>query len=192
MSVRCSQCDEELFGAVNRCWRCGQRFAADLDSTKVPPVRRSPIEDITDPGELVVAEVVQPPSLDRSDGATTAGNPVSTIPPVRAPATDGSAQFERRDRLLGAFAIASLVLGLLSLWAGFYTAWALLPSLVGLVLGILALDSKRRGTAILGVGMCCVALAVSGFRAAVEVHTWYKGFSPFEQAPIETDDEWDY
>ncbi|MCC9609721.1 hypothetical protein LOC68_11200 [Blastopirellula sp. JC732] len=39
MATICSNCGEELIGAVNRCWRCGREFEIDSLSD-VPPVRR--------------------------------------------------------------------------------------------------------------------------------------------------------
>lgn len=42
MAVRCSKCGEELMGAVNRCWRCGQSFEVLAGPAGVPPVRRAP------------------------------------------------------------------------------------------------------------------------------------------------------
>lgn len=42
MATICSNCGEELIGAVNRCWRCGREFEIDA-LADVPPVRRSPV-----------------------------------------------------------------------------------------------------------------------------------------------------
>ena len=39
MTVRCAHCGEELLGAVNRCWKCGQQFAAQPTVEGQPPVR---------------------------------------------------------------------------------------------------------------------------------------------------------
>ncbi len=39
MAVRCSKCGEELLGAVNRCWKCGQMFALHPEIDGTPPVR---------------------------------------------------------------------------------------------------------------------------------------------------------
>ena len=44
MSVHCAYCGEELMGAVNRCWRCGRRFAFAPTPESEPPVRRAPID----------------------------------------------------------------------------------------------------------------------------------------------------
>ena len=43
MAVICAKCGEELLGAVNRCWRCGQRAVSSPDAAAAPPVRRSPV-----------------------------------------------------------------------------------------------------------------------------------------------------
>lgn len=42
MAVYCSQCREELLGAVNRCWRCGAAFVPQAGSGQAPPVRINP------------------------------------------------------------------------------------------------------------------------------------------------------
>jgi hypothetical protein len=39
MTVRCAHCGEELLGAVNRCWKCGQQFVARPTVEGLPPVR---------------------------------------------------------------------------------------------------------------------------------------------------------
>ena len=39
MTVRCAHCGEELLGAVNRCWKCGQQFVARPTVDGLPPVR---------------------------------------------------------------------------------------------------------------------------------------------------------
>src|SRR5436190_459879 len=43
MAVTCSNCGEELLGAVNRCWKCGSAFAAPPKTADEPPVRRAPV-----------------------------------------------------------------------------------------------------------------------------------------------------
>ncbi|MFM7073758.1 MAG: hypothetical protein ACKO38_18380 [Planctomycetota bacterium] len=43
MKVHCGYCGEEMMGAVNRCWRCGHRFAATPAADGQPPIRRDPI-----------------------------------------------------------------------------------------------------------------------------------------------------
>lgn len=56
MAVKCSNCGEELLGAVNRCWKCGSAFVAPPMSANVPPVRRAPIMVLYPPSESAGAE----------------------------------------------------------------------------------------------------------------------------------------
>ncbi|TWT33354.1 hypothetical protein [Blastopirellula retiformator] len=82
MATICSNCGEELIGAVNRCWRCGREFEVDA-LADMPPVRRSPVlreylrENSASPadgepivatttpeeaeGEIVTAEIAEKP-----------------------------------------------------------------------------------------------------------------------------------
>jgi len=77
-------------------------------------------------------------------------------------------------------AVASLVLGLLSLGSSFFTVGALFLALVGLPMGIWGLSSNRRGQAIVGLLLCCIALAISGFGAAALLYELRYGISPWE------------
>jgi hypothetical protein len=55
MTVRCAHCGEELLGAVNRCWKCGQAFSAQPTVDGLPPVRsQSPAAGA---GDAAVAQV---------------------------------------------------------------------------------------------------------------------------------------
>jgi len=77
-------------------------------------------------------------------------------------------------------AVAALVLGLLSLAASFFTVGALFLALVGLPMGVWGVSSSRRGQAIVGLLLCCVALAISGFGAAALLYELRYGISPWE------------
>lgn len=76
-------------------------------------------------------------------------------------------------------AIASLVLGLVSMVAWLLPICGLPLSITGLVLGILARDSARRGMAITGVVFALVALVLGIVNAVIGAYlglTGYKGF----------------
>jgi hypothetical protein len=77
-------------------------------------------------------------------------------------------------------AVAALVLGLLSVACSFFTIGALFFALAGLPVGIWGLYSNRRGQAIAGVLLCCIALAISGFHAAALIYEVRYGFTPWE------------
>ncbi|EAQ77585.1 hypothetical protein DSM3645_08296 [Blastopirellula marina DSM 3645] len=83
VSTICSNCGEELIGAVNRCWRCGRDFEIDA-LADIPPIRRmhilptylhsSPIvaNAATSPPEsaeeeIISAELASPPTPLRLD-----------------------------------------------------------------------------------------------------------------------------
>ena len=77
MAVHCSHCREELMGAVNRCWRCGQPINADSFDGELPPLRRAPLTIVTPEMNESLPELVQyqtePPALQSrslSIGAT--------------------------------------------------------------------------------------------------------------------------
>jgi hypothetical protein len=75
---------------------------------------------------------------------------------------------------------AALVLGVLSLASSFFSVGALFLALAGLPVGIWGLFSERRGQAILGMLLCCAALAISGFQAAALLYQLRYGVSPWE------------
>jgi hypothetical protein len=81
-------------------------------------------------------------------------------------------------------AIAALLLGVLSLVGAFYIPLgALITSVVGLVMGAWGLYSERRGVAIAGLLLCCVALTLASYNGAVELYTHINGHSPWEAGP---------
>ena len=68
MPVICAKCGEELMGAVNRCWKCGQQAISTPDSAGAPPVRRSPVvlktaeaaeDEARTPDEVIIASIGQ-------------------------------------------------------------------------------------------------------------------------------------
>ena len=59
MTVRCAHCGEELLGAVNRCWKCGQAFSAQPTVDGLPPVRSQ-----TPAAALVGAAVAQEEAIE--------------------------------------------------------------------------------------------------------------------------------
>ena len=75
----------------------------------------------------------------------------------------------------------------------FFTSLAIITALLGLVMGIWGLYSTRRGPAIVGVLLCCLALAVGGFNGLVSVYRIRHGYAPWD-APTESElyDDYDY
>jgi hypothetical protein len=79
----------------------------------------------------------------------------------------------------------ALLVGLVCVAFSYHSFWALPGSIVGLAVGIWALAGKRRGAAMVGIVICCIALSVSGYRALVVAYTAYTGYSPFDQGPVD-------
>jgi len=80
-------------------------------------------------------------------------------------------------------AIAALILALLSLLISMFSATAVVTALVGLGLGLWALSSSRRTIALVALLLCCLALAIGGYRGVVAWHIYQYGYSPWQQAP---------
>jgi hypothetical protein len=64
----------------------------------------------------------------------------------------------------------------------YFTPLALVPAVVGLAMGIWGLYSTRRGVALAGVALCCIALAISGFNGLVALYTLQHGHTPWEES----------
>jgi hypothetical protein len=155
MPIRCANCGEELLGAVNRCWRCG---------TNVPA--RSGVPDL-------------PPQC-----ATPAIEPAESDPVIAGDHGRRMVSSDSRSPAAAAAAVTALALGVLALVCCPFTVGAVPIALVGLPLGAFGLFSVRRGCAVTGMLLCCIALAIGGFQAVV---WWYQlrgGMSPW-QAPAE-------
>jgi hypothetical protein len=87
-------------------------------------------------------------------------------------------------------AIAAVVLGVMALVAlRFIAPGALLVSILGVSMGVWGLHSDRRGVALFGLVLCCLAMALAGFFTAVGLFELINGYNPFEAdlPPIDPD-----
>ena len=89
MTVRCARCGEELLGAVNRCWKCGQQFAALPTVDGLPPVRAEIIAAVTaaaTTGQAALeARILDDASANGPDPAQTQPVGVLVAPPPMQP-----------------------------------------------------------------------------------------------------------
>ena len=111
--------------------------------------------------------------------------PPPSVLPTPAPAHVAAALpvYPRNAASVGG-ALASVFLGLLSLLGCFFAApAALVTGLIGVGMGVWGLYSTRRGLAMLGVLLCCLAISVGGFFSAVELYTQMYGEDPFAIDP---------
>ena len=79
MPVICANCGEELLGAVNRCWRCGQHALSTPDAASVPPVRRTPVS-MEQPAPQAARPSTQerdPPVAEKTSDTTSTDSPLS-------------------------------------------------------------------------------------------------------------------
>ena len=200
MAVYCTNCGEELMGAVNRCWKCGHEFAAHSGDASLPPIRRRPLGD-----SMLVAQLADDDDsgTDAASNAPSEGIATTTIRCGSPFADRGTASIERMaasveeavaappirpptyPRFGGASAGAALTLpiGLIALLIAFlFPIGGLILSFAGLTLGIWGLYSRHRAVALAGLLLCCLSLAVAGFNESVEVYEQITGVKPWETA----------
>ncbi len=151
MAVHCSKCGEELLGAVNRCWRCGQTYA--LSPPNVPLAM--PAGAVGE--QPVVAVVVENP-----------GTEFVYKPPPRQTTAE---LIEARKAGLMAMGgtVTSLVLGVSGAVLALFWPPAAIIAIIGLGMGIWGLSSPRRNLALVGMLICCLAIGIGAFGIARQV-----------------------
>lgn len=141
---------------------------------------------------------VPPEAGPPGDGLRRVGSPFrpqATAHPLAAPATSATSfdpvrpNYHRNNAASGG-AFGALILGIMSLIAGVFTVGGVVTGFIGLIMGIWGLYSKRRGTAVLGIMLCCLAIALSAFQGIVFVYEYNHGYKPWN-AP-EAVDEYDF
>jgi hypothetical protein len=153
---------------------------ADEVTAETPPSDGSPQTDANPP---VVARRVGSPFADPV--AASGEDPAERPPPPKTHYVVRQAKYPRHLASVGG-SIAALVLGVMSLIACFYTAGAVVTAFIGLLMGIWGLYSTRRGPAIIGILLCCIAMAIGGFNAVVWMYEAKHGYKPWD-APSEYD-----
>jgi hypothetical protein len=193
MTVRCSRCGEELMGAVNRCWKCGQAFQVRPTVDGLPPVRSDVVAAATAAATLPAGQAVEAHVLDDAapgeSGQALRAAPIAPPPPhplttplpprprvTKAPTNIAAEGGAYAALLLGLF-------GLLLSWSLFYGA---LVALVGLLAGIWGIYSPRRNVALIGMLLCAVAMGLGTFTGVRQLNRYLSRNAPIE-AP--TNDE---
>jgi hypothetical protein len=175
MSARCAKCGEELLGAVNRCWKCGQTFALRPEMDGRPPVR-SPLPP-TDPSQPLDAVVLD-------DAAATAASPPATVPSTaahpsavaaygtkqRAISTADRIDAQRKSQMAMGGTVGSFVLALFALAVALFRFEAALIALLGLVMGIWGLYSPRRNVALVAMLLCCLAIGLGSYTGVRQLY----------------------
>jgi hypothetical protein len=167
----CKHCGEKLAG-WSRCWRCGYENKPALRESDESP---EPAQKAATP--QVVA------------GMTVACEASASMAPPRL------ARYPRHPAAVGG-AIAAALLGLLGLLVAALTpipVAGMFLGILGLLLGLWGLLSRRRALALAGLILCCLAIFLGGFRSLVQLYTRLHGTSPFEtsiEKPL-TPEQWD-
>ena len=168
MSVRCSKCGEELLGAVNRCWRCGQTLALQPEADGRPPVRVSAAGGQSEPLLTSVAGAL-------SSAAAPTG--------PRRPQSGNVAESRRASMMAMGGTVASIVLGIFAGLLALLWPPAALIAVLGLAMGIWGLRSPRRNLALVGMLLCCLAIGLGTFGGVRAMYVYVKSNSaiPLDQ-----------
>ncbi len=179
MAVHCSKCGEELLGAVNRCWKCGQAFALHPEIDGRPPVRMESAASGSQPLEAIVVE--------HSASLPTAP-PVAVVVPQWAPprrvSTGDLIDARRAGMMAMGGTVTSIVLGVFA--AIFALLWppAALIAVLGLAMGVWGLTSPKRNWALIGMLLCCLAIGIGTYGAARSTYVYLQ-----RQKPIAIDSD---
>jgi hypothetical protein len=179
MSVHCTKCGEELLGAVNRCWKCGQAISVTSREQACSRTRDDP------PGASAGSPAV---TFDQPLQATLIDSPAIPLAPVAAPAYSQSRPLTTAElidaRRTGMMAmggtVASLVLGFFAAALAFVWPLASLIAILGLMMGIWGLQSPKRNLALVGMLLCCLSIGVGTYSAVRRVYLSFKQSQPIQ------------
>jgi hypothetical protein len=199
MTVRCAHCGEELLGAVNRCWKCGQAFAARPTVDGLPPVRvdeeqlaavaQEPLEArVVDDAEVIAATET---TVLAASGAAPAAEPIAEpaaqplayppasifqppphplAPPLPTPAPKGRYTPPRPNLAALGGAYAAVFCGVFGLILGPFRWEAAIVGFCGLLMGLWGAYSPRRNWALAGMLLCVIAIGWGTFTGVN--HLW--------------------
>ena len=153
MSRACESCGEELFGAVNRCWKCGAA-AVIVATTKIPPVRRAPVQLRSKP---VIYEA-------------------SDAHPKTQAILLPFAISELAGYRLAQASVAAGAIGCLCGAATFFISpfWPVVFGIAGLALGLNGMQTRRSDVAILGLSLSVIAIFIGLGYVAFDIWTRYQ------------------
>lgn len=183
MAVRCSKCGEELLGAVNRCWKCGQTFALHPESDGRPPVRAGEGAAAGEPLEAIVLDPSQPVAELGPRGAAVVPVPVPRVIVSRRATTAERIEARRLSMIAMGGTVASVVLGVFTALLAAVWPPAAIVAVLGLIMGIWGLYSPRRNWALVGMLLCCLAIGFGTYGGARKLNDYWK-----DRTAISTED----
>ena len=200
MAVRCARCGEELLGAVNRCWKCGQQFAVRPTADGLPPVRAELVAE-TVGGAAAAAErsaegPIEARLIDESAAAagqvtsvleprptiTAAVPPLVSTHPLATSRQPNPASPANNVAALGG-AYAALLLGLFGLLLSWWRYEGAIVAFIGLLAGIWGIYSPRRGWALVGMLLCALAMGLGTYTGVRQLYLYLNRNAPIE-APL--------
>jgi hypothetical protein len=189
MAVHCAKCGEELMGAVNRCWKCGQVFARHPESDGLPPVRMErppaagePLEAIVldDAGQAAPVAVAAPPAAGFPPPPVAPTVQFIPKPIAAAPSTAKLVEARRQSLVAMGGTVGALAIGVFALILAPFRFEAAIVGLIGLGLGLWGLHSPKRNWALVGLLLCCLAIGLGAYRGANDLYVYIKSQQPTE------------
>ena len=179
MNVHCGNCGQELLGAVNRCWRCGQPFVPVPESNEARRVRAAAGDYVPETpleAEVLYEDAPQDQRRKRQGSPFVDGFSPALQVPRRSVC--------HRLRFSSAIAAAgSILLGVVTLFVAVtFPLVAIAIGGLGVASGCCGLRNNRPAPAISGLLVCCFALALALFMLAVELYAQRYGVPPWETA----------
>ena len=171
MAVHCAKCGEELMGAVNRCWKCGQVFARRPEMDGLPPVRMERPPAAGEPLEAIVLDDTAPGAPGQATAApvAVAAAPAAGFPPsppmaptvqfipkpiAAPPSTSQMIEARRHSLMAMGGTVGAIAVGSFALFLALFRFEAAIVGLIGLGLGLWGLHSPKRNWALVGLLLC--------------------------------------
>jgi hypothetical protein len=194
----CPQCGESLMGAVNRCWKCGldlraesQPGAVPVSSTAHEPLIVAELAEVGSPPASSQQPTAQTPVLEFGPNGSLLrrGSPFAAnamlLPPKQVPEFGNAIAKHKKPSLQQAHAsnggaIAALVLGVFGLVLAPLRFEGAIVGAVGLTMGIWGLYSQRRGWALAGLILCCLAIAIGMYTGVFWLFKYMNNATPWE------------
>ncbi len=196
-------------GAVNRCWKCGIDLRAE-SRPGMPPVSRNAFEPIvvaelapepapapvvapavSDPAQPVAAAAgVETPPLEFGPNGSLLrrGSPFAAgsllLPPQQLQEFAGQSPKMTPSRqqayASNGGAIAALALGIFGVILAPMRFEGAIVGVIGLGMGIWGLYSQRRGWALAGLILCCLAIAIGMYTGVFWLFRYTKQATPWD------------
>ena len=182
-----------MLGSANRCWQCGRDFPLGPDEDGLPPIRQIPVPELPGVmGQLAANSMsAATPTLAAEANKTS---PVQGRITTKTRSPQGAFPNDKPRLRFNWIGLAAFSVGVLTVWliTSFWKTQrvelilpAVLASIIGMSLSLVAFNSPRRGLALAALLLTTIALAISGFLLLVEVYASIVGVHPFLEPPMQ-------